>query len=188
MFRLAGPGANSILRSTNTIKFSPANSPRRTSAIPRLWRICSPKSSPLLRPSSVTALTMASRFHALFWTTSPRSSGHSTAQGGSALSRWRYATKPTYSGHCPTRSSRLAADHGLQSAQLCRACDATLQAHFRQHHEGASAAAAENRGMDQCVCTEQNDKSRYAGVRESLESSETRAALLKFFFIPLMPI
>src|ERR1700693_5445068 len=37
--------------------------------------------------------------------------------------------------------------------------------------------------MDQCVCTKQNDQSRYAGVRESLESSGHRGALLKFFFI-----
>lgn len=34
--------------------------------------------------------------------------------------------------------------------------------------------------MDQCVRTEQNDQSRYAGVRESLKSSEYRGALLKF--------
>lgn len=66
MFRLAGPGANSILRSTNTIKFLPASSPRRTSVIPRPWRICSPKLSPRLRPSSGTAPTMASRFRKLF--------------------------------------------------------------------------------------------------------------------------
>ena len=44
----------------------------------------------------------------------------------------------------------------------------------------ARAAAAENRGMDQCVCTEPNDQSRYAGVRESPKSSEHRGALLKF--------
>jgi putative transposase len=34
--------------------------------------------------------------------------------------------------------------------------------------------------MDQCVRTEQNDQSRYAGVRESLKSSGHRGALLKF--------
>src|ERR1700738_2573785 len=66
MFRLAGPGANSILRSTNIIKFSPASSPRRTSVIPRPWRISSPKLSPRWRPSSVTPPTMASRFRKLF--------------------------------------------------------------------------------------------------------------------------
>jgi hypothetical protein len=46
----------------------------------------------------------------------------------------------------------------------------------------ARAAAAENRGMDQCVCPELNDQSRYAGVRESLKNSEHRGALLKFSF------
>jgi hypothetical protein len=66
MFRLAGPGANSILRSTNTIRLLPASSPRRTSAIPRQWRICSPNLSPRLRPLSVTAPTMASGFRKLF--------------------------------------------------------------------------------------------------------------------------
>src|SRR6202521_5187949 len=121
---------------------------------------------------------MANRFRTLFWTTSP--THHPTAQNGRALNCLRYAARPPYRGHCKARPPRLAEDHGLQPAQLCRACDATLQAHFRQHHEGASAAAAENRGMDQCVRTEQNDQSRYAGVRESLKSSEHRGALLKF--------
>ena len=37
--------------------------------------------------------------------------------------------------------------------------------------------------MDQCVCTKQNDTSRYAGVGESLGSSEHQGALLNFFFI-----
>jgi hypothetical protein len=36
--------------------------------------------------------------------------------------------------------------------------------------------------MDQCVCTEQNDTSRYAGVRESLGSSEHQGALLIFLY------
>jgi hypothetical protein len=35
--------------------------------------------------------------------------------------------------------------------------------------------------------TKQNDQSRYAGVRESLESSGHRGALLKFFFIQQRP-
>jgi hypothetical protein len=47
----------------------------------------------------------------------------------------------------------------------------------------ARAAAAENRGMDQCVRTEQNDQSRYSGVGESLKSSEHWGALFKFLFI-----
>jgi hypothetical protein len=34
-----------------------------------------------------------------------------------------------------------------------------------------------------CVCTEPNDQSRYAGVRESLKSSEYWRALLDAFFI-----
>ena len=37
--------------------------------------------------------------------------------------------------------------------------------------------------MNQCVRTEQNDQSRYAGVRESLKSSEHRGAFPKFLFI-----
>jgi hypothetical protein len=82
--------------------------------------------------------------------------------------------------HRTTRSAGLAA---LQPAQLCRACNAALQAHFRQLHEGASAAAAENRGVVQRVCDEPNDRSRNAGVRENLKSSERRAALIKFFFV-----
>jgi hypothetical protein len=57
--------------------------------------------------------------------------------------------------------------------------DATLQAHFRQYNEGASAAAVENRGMDQCVRTEHKDQFRYSGSRESLKSREHRGALLK---------
>ncbi|WP_235443080.1 hypothetical protein [Caballeronia mineralivorans] len=51
----------------------------------------------------------------------------------------------------------------------------------------ARAGAAKDRGMDQCVCTEPNDQSRYAGVRESLESSEHRDALLDVFFIQQRP-
>jgi hypothetical protein len=51
----------------------------------------------------------------------------------------------------------------------------------------ARAAAAENRGMDQCFRTEQNDRSRYADVRKSLKSSEHWGALLKFFFIQQRP-
>jgi hypothetical protein len=47
----------------------------------------------------------------------------------------------------------------------------------------ARAAAAENRGMDRCVCAEPNDQSRDAGVRKGLERSEHRGALLKIFFI-----
>ena len=46
----------------------------------------------------------------------------------------------------------------------------------------ARVATAETRGMDQCVCTEPDDQSRYAGVRESLKNSEHRGALLKFSF------
>ena len=34
--------------------------------------------------------------------------------------------------------------------------------------------------MDQCVCTKQNDQSRYAGVRESLKSSDTGALCSNF--------
>jgi hypothetical protein len=41
--------------------------------------------------------------------------------------------------------------------------------------------------MDQCVCTEPNDTSRYAGVRESLKSGEHRGALLDVFFIQQRP-
>jgi hypothetical protein len=52
----------------------------------------------------------------------------------------------------------------------------------------ARAAASENRGMDQCGCTEPNDQSRHAGVRESLEDSEHRRALLSFFFIQQHPV
>ncbi|CAN7550370.1 transposase [Caballeronia sp. LjRoot31] len=58
MSRLAGPGANFILRSTNAIKFLLASSPLRKSPIPRRGWIYSSKSTPLLIPSSVTARTM----------------------------------------------------------------------------------------------------------------------------------
>jgi hypothetical protein len=47
----------------------------------------------------------------------------------------------------------------------------------------ARVATAETRGMDQCVCTEPDDQSRYAGVRESLKSSRYRRAFLDVFFI-----
>jgi hypothetical protein len=33
----------------------------------------------------------------------------------------------------------------------------------------ARSAAAENRGMDQCVCIEPNDQSQYVRIRESLK-------------------
>ena len=47
----------------------------------------------------------------------------------------------------------------------------------------ARAATAENRDMGQCVCTEPDDQSRYADVRESLKSSRYRRAFLDVFFI-----
>ncbi|MFT4510883.1 hypothetical protein [Caballeronia sp. 15711] len=47
----------------------------------------------------------------------------------------------------------------------------------------ARVAIAETRGMDQCVCTEPDDQSRYAGVRESPKSSRYRRAFLDVFFI-----
>jgi hypothetical protein len=56
------PGASSILRSTNIIKLLPANSPRQKSVIRARYRICSPKSSPPLRPSWATVHTMVNRF------------------------------------------------------------------------------------------------------------------------------
>jgi hypothetical protein len=40
--------------------------------------------------------------------------------------------------------------------------------------KAASAAAAQDRGMFQCVRIESNDQPRYAVVRESLENSERR--------------
>jgi hypothetical protein len=182
MFRLAGPGANFILRSTNTIKFLPASSPRRKSVIPLPWQICSPKSSPLLRPSSVTALTMASRFHALFWTTSP-------------TLKWSFhRTKPAvFSGAGDIQRDHhieVIAQHGRLAWQritgynLRNYAELAMQRYKRifGNTMKARAATAENRGMDQCVCTEPNDQSRYAGVRESLKSSEHRGALLNFFF------
>ena len=64
--RLAGPGPNSILRSTNIIKLLAANSPRQKSVIRSQCRICSPKSSPLLRLSYATVHTMVNRFRKLF--------------------------------------------------------------------------------------------------------------------------
>src|SRR5258708_22805733 len=42
-----------------------------------------------------------------------RSGGRSTAQDGHLFSRWRYAARPPYPGHCATGPPRLAEDHGL---------------------------------------------------------------------------
>src|ERR1700688_2774933 len=126
---------------------------------------------------------MASRFRKLFWTTSRtlKWSFHRTKRPCSQL--LAIPSETIILRSLQSKAASPGSASRLQPAQLCRACDAALQAHFRQHHEGARAAAAENRGMDQCVRTEQNDQSRYAGVRESLKSSEHRGALLKSFFI-----
>lgn len=72
----------------------------------------------------------------------------------------------------PLQGSLLDRRSPVQPARLCRTCDATLQARFRQHHEGTSAAAAEDGSIDQCVRSEPGDQSWHAGVCESLKSSE----------------
>jgi Transposase DDE domain len=39
------------------------------------------------------------------------------------------------------------------------------------HHESTCAATAKNGSMDQCVCTQQNDKSGHACVRKNLTNA-----------------
>jgi hypothetical protein len=88
--------------------------------------------------------------------------------------------------HCTTRAlawQRITAYNPRNYAELARQ---RYQRIFGNTVK-VRAAAAENRGMDQCVRTEQNDQSRYAGVRESLKSSRFRRAFLDVFFIPLTP-
>jgi len=56
--------------------------------------------------------------------------------------------------------------------KLREACDAALQANFRQHDESARLVSADNRDEDQCVCTEQDDKSGDADLHKILKGAE----------------
>jgi transposase len=84
----------------------------------------------------------------------------------------RLTARSAYSNDCAGRAHRVATQNGLQPAQSCRVGDATLQAHFRQPHASACPATAKTRGKDQCVCSQRNDQSGHAGLRENLKMAK----------------
>jgi hypothetical protein len=135
---------------TSVRKSLPAKSPRQKSAIRPRCRICSSQWS---RPSKYTgggAYDGEPVFQAVL-------NHQSNAQ---VLVAWRRIT-----GYNLRNYAELAV-HRYKN--------------FPKHHKGPSAATPKDRGMDHCVYTGQNKRSRYAGDRESLGSSECQGALLNF--------
>ena len=123
-FRLDVPGANCILGLMKSIRYWRANSPRRTSATPRPFRICLAKSQPSSKPSWLMEPTMEYRFLRGFWRSNPTpaSSFHHTRQ---QFVQTQATHSEAYSNHCPGGAHRVAAKNGLQPVQSCGVGHAT---------------------------------------------------------------
>jgi hypothetical protein len=124
---------------------------------------------------------MMSRFRKLFGTTYPtlKRSFHRTRRQFSQL----LAISPRDQRIRSFRNTVASTDERITGYKI-RNYGALAMQRYKRFFGNAMKARAlptENRGMDQRVCTEPNDKSWDAGVREGLESRENRAVCSNSF-------